>query len=119
MPFGREPFHHRVIGLDHLDVEIAPGLVAERALADELPPFVGASHAIAVRRAVHHHRGQPVEVRLGDPLDEFIVLHETEALVVQHDVVALRPVRLFVNAHAMLAIRAFANDGPFDIGPLG
>jgi hypothetical protein len=49
-------------------------------------------------------------VRRRDVLDEFVVIHETEALVVQDQVVALPPVQLFVNGDAIGAVVAFLDD---------
>src|SRR4051794_19348801 len=72
---------------------------------------------------MQHNSGDAGLVRRGNPLDEGVVTDHAEALVVEDDVVALPPVWLFVDAHAMAAAIVFAlwnalvNDRPFHVGP--
>ena len=117
VPRRGEALHHGMLGLQHLHFEIAVFLVTHRSLANELAPFVRFRGAITVGRTMQHHRGQAVFMRLGDALDERDIGDRAEALVVQHHVKTLRPIRIVVERNHRLAfVAAVVDNRPLDVG---
>ena len=89
-----------------------------RGDAAELEPLVRTG-AVAMHRAVQHDRWHARAVRLEDAVEPRRVLHVGEALVVDHHVVALGPVGIFVERDPRIgAIPALQHHGHLDVGPL-
>ena len=69
--------------------------------------------------AMNCDAGHTIMMGFGDPLNEGIVFHATEAFIVEDDVIALCPVILLIDADLVIPGRpAFVNDAPIDIGAL-
>ena len=117
-PGVREALHDRVVLFEvlHDDGIFRPVVVG--ADTEHLAPLVGLGCAVAVGGAMERDAAGAFLVRLGDPLDESVIFDTAETLVVDDDIVALRPVRLAVDADFVVATAtAFMDDRPRDIRP--
>ena len=118
LPLLRQPLQDRMVG-DQVGRVVVMGPVPGRLDPAQLEPVFRA-RAIAMHRAVHHHRGHALPVLGDDSLHEVEVFHFPKALVVEDDVVAFRPVGLRVDRHLVVAARApFMHHGHVHAGPLG
>jgi hypothetical protein len=97
----------RPVGLENFMRVVFP--VAVRGDAAELKPIVRL-RAIAMHGAMQHNRRQPLAMRLQNALHEGQVLHGREALVVNHHIVALRPIRILVERDLRVGRRTSLHD---------
>ena len=105
----RQTLRDRMLGDGEVDLDRLLPAVAGRLEPEEFEPAVVAG-AVAVHRAVQVHRGDAVLVGVDDMLDIRHVLHVGRALVVDHHVVALRPVLVLVDREPRFGAVVLAAD---------
>jgi hypothetical protein len=111
-----ELLHNGVVGFHIVDDVRVMRPVPGRLHPDEIEPLIIA-RTVTVHGTVNQNRRQPFAMRLDDVLDKVLVLHVREALVVNDDVEAFRPVRIVVQRDRRVGRRAaLMSNRPDDVG---
>jgi len=112
---GREILHRRVIFFGNRNRILTLMLVMAAGHAEELSPIVNFCRSVGMHRTVDDNCVDSVVVRLGDPSDVVCIVGVSEALIVNHDIVAFGPIGFAIQVnHGFGSFATFVDNSPFD-----